>query len=230
MCNKKQYVKIVYAAFLMVLSTFCALSGCGKSNLEKYAADISELRQYLFAAESADYKVTAVAGRREDPYALNGVSAQKRDFTVVTVTPTVFKPDKNYRYRAEIAGNVYEGDLLPHPFAQSLSVDIPVTAQSDFTLTLVCDGEWNFEMKNAVSGELISAEKAFDIALEKLKTELKSFRTKGKLNAEVYVRLMENPIDGSGGYFWYVAFVGEEKHTVAVLLKGDTGAVSAVRT
>ena len=62
-----------------------------------------------------------------------------------------------------------------------------------------------------------------------MKNEIKRFKHKGKLDCEIYVRLMENPIDGSGGYFWYVAFVGEDKNTVAVLLRGDTGAVGAVR-
>ena len=118
---------------------------------------------------------------------------------------------------------------MPHPFAQSLSVDIPATATGDFTVTVFGGGEQTFELKNSVQGEIISAEKAFDIALDKLKNELKKFRSKGKLHAEIYVRLMENPIDGNGGYFWYVSFVGEDKVTVAVLLRGDTGAVAATR-
>ena len=84
-------------------------------------------------------------------------------------------------------------------------------------------------MQSVVTGDNIGAEKALTIALDKLKNELKRFRSKGKLHAEIYVRLMENPIDGNGGYFWYVAFVGADKDTVAVLLKSDTGAVSATR-
>ncbi len=206
-----------------------ALCGCGSSQLEKNMNNVSELRNRLFAAESADYKLTAISGVREEPYSLDGVSSNKRDFTVLTVTPTVFSAAQSYRYKTEINGTTYEGDLLPHPFAQSLSVDIPATATGDFTVTVFGGGEQTFELKNSVQGEIISAEKAFDIALDKLKNELKKFRSKGKLHAEIYVRLMENPIDGNGGYFWYVSFVGEDKVTVAVLLRGDTGAVAATR-
>ncbi len=228
MTEKKSFC--VKLCVLLASVLFVAmLSGCGNSNLEKYADDISELRENLFAAENADYKITAISGKREDPYEMDGVSAGKRDFTVITVTPAVFSAAKSYRYRTEIGGTVYEGDLLPHPFAQSLSVDIPATVQSDFTLTVFDGGEHAFEMKSAVTGEIISAEKAFTIALDKLKNELKRFRGKGSPDPEIYIRLVENPIDGSGGYFWYVAFVGENKNTVAVLLRADTGAVSAVR-
>lgn len=221
----KRAVAIIFAVCMAV-----ALCGCTKSNLEKYSENISELREHIFAAESAEYKVTAISGMREEPYEMNGVSAGSRDFTVVTVTPADFKADKSYRYRTEIAGEVYEGDLLPHPFAQSLSADIPAEAKEDFTFTVTGDGEVDFQMVRAVTGEMISADKALGIALDKLSGELKKFRSGGTLNAEIYVRLMENPIDGNGGYFWYVAFVGEDKATVAVLLRGDTGAVSAIRT
>lgn len=215
--------------FAFAVVSFALLCGCGESELQKYDDSISELREKIFSAEDPDYKITAISGRREEPYEMNGVSGQKRDFTVITVTPAAFSPDKNYRYRAQIGESAFEGDLLPHPFARSLSADIPYSADGEFTLTVICGGENVFSVKPAETGELIGSEKAFSIALDKLGTELKKFRTKGKLNAEIYVRLVENPIDGSGGYFWYVAFVGEDKSTVAVLLRGDTGAVSALR-
>ena len=224
-------MKTTVKALSAVLCVLCCtvLFGCGGSVLEKYTDSISELRDKVFCAESASYKIAAISGHREDPYEMNGVSGAKRAFTVITVTPTAFAPDKAYRYKAEIGDDVYEGDLLPHPFAQSLSADIPVAAAADFTVSVTCDGTETLAVKNTVPGEIIGAEKALSIALEKLRDELKRFRSHGKLHAEIYVRLMENPIDGNGGYFWYVAFVGEDKSTVAVLLKSDTGAVSAVR-
>lgn len=225
--KRKFSIAAIISAILMC--AVLGMSGCGKTQLSKYGENISELREHLFAAESAEYKITAISGVREDPYELNGVSGAKRDFTVITVTPAVFAPDKTYRYTATIGDSTFEGSLMPHPFAQSLSVDIPMAATEDFSVTVGCGEEQTFELKNSVPGDLISAEKAFGIALEKLKNEIKRFKTKNKLNAEIYVRLMENPIDGNGGYFWYVSFVGEDKTTVAVLLKGETGEVSAVR-
>lgn len=226
---KNTFCKRAVCALCAAVCAFMLLTGCGGGNLDKYYENISELRDCLFAAENADYKVSAISGKREEPYAIDGASGNKRDFTVITVTPASFESNLTYRYRAEINGETYEGDLLPHPFAQTLSADIPVAAKSDFTVTVSAKTEQSLEMKNAVTGELISAEKALTIALERMKNDIKRFKNKGGLNCEIYVRLMENPIDGSGGYFWYVAFIGAEKDAVAVLLKGDTGAVSAVR-
>lgn len=225
---KKLFWGRACGAMAAILLSVC-LCACGRSDLEKYGDKISELREHLFSAACAECSVTAIAGKREDPYRMDGVSGDKRDFTVITVTPTAFASDKTYRYRTEINGVTYEGDLLPHPFAQSLSVDIPVAAQEGFALTVSGDGEWQLQVERVVTGELIGAEKALSIALDKLKDNLRPLKNKGKLNAEVYVRLLENPIDGSGGYYWYVAFVGEDKVTVAVLLRGDTGEVSALR-
>lgn len=224
--GKKLRICVVFAALLLVVQAVC---GCGGSNLNKYAENISELRDRLFAAESAEYKVSAISGTREDPYVLDGESKSKRAFTVLTVTPAHFASDKTYRYRVQIGEQSFEGDLMPHPFAKSLSVDIPAAAKDAFSVCIICDGEQTLELANAPVGDNIGAEKALAIALDKLKNELKRFRSKGKLHAEIYVRLMENPIDGNGGYFWYVAFVGKNKETVAILLKSDTGAVSATR-
>lgn len=224
--KKNLRICVVFAALLLVWQSFC---GCSGSNLDKYAESISELREHLFAAESAEYKITAISGIREDPYALDGESKDKREFTVLTVTPAHFAADSTYRYRVQIGEQTFEGDLMPHPFARSLSADIPVAAKEAFSVCVACNGEQTLELADAPVGDNIGAEKALTIALDKLKNELKRFRSKGKLHAEIYVRLMENPIDGNGGYFWYVAFVGENKDTVAILLKSDTGAVSATR-
>ena len=94
---------------------------------------------------------------------------------------------------------------------------------------MIAGEEQTLTLVNSVTEQPISAENALTAALSRLRDELKRFRSHGKLNCEIFVRLMENPIDGSGGYYWYVSFVGEDKSTVAVLLRGDTGAVAAVR-
>lgn len=216
---------------LIATAALCCfgLTGCSKSELDKYSSKVSELREYLYAGENDDYKVTAISGVREEPYELNGISCAKRNFTVITVTPKSFAPNKTYKYTATVNGATYQGDLMPHPFAQSLSVDIPTVASSGFELTVSCDGDRTLKLENAIKGDNIGAQKAFGIALNKLKAELKKFKVKGKLNAEIYVRIMENPIDGSGGNFWYVSFVSEDRSTVAVLLRAETGEVAAIR-
>ena len=225
--KSKIYRLITIALFVLAVVFTC--TACAKGNIEKYSGSIAELRERLYAADGDGFKVRAIAGVRENPYEIDGVVGEKREFTVITVTPEVYRPDISYRYRVTLGEQSFEGDMLPHPFAQSVSADIPAAAREDFTFTLIGDGERSFEMVDPVAGGVISSEKAFTIALSKLKPELKRFREKGKLKAEIYVRLVENPIDGSGGYYWYVSFVGSGRDTVAVLLRGETGEVGAIR-
>lgn len=211
-----------------ILVACLLLCGCGGGNLKKYEANISEIREHLFAAASAEYTVSAVAGVREDPYETDGKSGAKRAFTVVTVIPASYPAGQTLRYRAASGEQSFEGDLLPHPFAPQFSVDLPFTATDAFSFTVIGKEESTFTLERVVTGDAIGAEKALTIALDKLKKDLSRFKSKGKLHAEIYVRLIENTTSGVGGYFWYVAFANTAD-SIAVLLYADTGAVAATR-
>ena len=52
---------------------------------------------------------------------------------------------------------------------------------------------------------------------------------KNALNAEVYVRYLENPISSAGGYYWYVAFCPQKYEVYAVLIDPITREITAVR-
>ena len=216
------------ACAVFILVACLLLCGCGGGNLKKYEANISEIRDRLFAAESTAYTVSAVAGVREDPYETDGHSGAKKAFTVVTVVPADYPTGQTLRYRAVSGERSFEGELLPHPFAPQFSVDLPFSATEAFSFTVVGKAEATFTLEPVVTGDAIGAEKALTIALDKLKKELSRFKSKGKLHAEIYVRLIENTTSGEGGYFWYIAFASASD-SIAVLLHADTGAVAALR-
>lgn len=54
-------------------------------------------------------------------------------------------------------------------------------------------------------------------------------KDKNALNAEVYVRYLENPISSAGGYYWYVAFCPQKYEVYAVLIDPITREITAVR-
>lgn len=219
-----------FVAIFCFLPIF-ALFACSDGDLKKYAGSISELRDRVFCAEDDSYAVTAVSGVRESPYETDGVSGDKCDFTVVTVVPTSFAAGSVYTYCAVIGNETLRGELLPHPFLPQLSIDLPVRASGDFAFSVSHEGgERAYTLADAVTGECISAEKAFSIALEKLREPLGRFKHKNKLQAEIYVRLTKNTTVASGGdYFWFVSFASATD-SVAVLLHCNTGAVAAIRT
>lgn len=216
----------------IILAVMCVftLASC-KGNVDKYDDNISELRTNIYRAESETMSVKAITGRRENPYVLNGISDAKKEFTVVTIVPAPFVAGKKYSYSIKIDGTEHKGEFLPHPFEESLSAEINVKTQATNLELVVVSGEIteNFTLASVISADSISAEKALTIALGKLKPQLKEFQTGSRLNAEIYLSLTENPIDNTGGFFWYVAFVNEQQTTLAVLLRCDTGEVSAIK-
>lgn len=221
--------KKIIVFILCSISVLCLFS-C-KDSVKKYNANISELRTNMYAAENESMKASAITGRRENPYLLDGQSNEKLDFTVITVTPTSYVASNKYTYSVTLDGKEYKGEFLPHPFAPSLSTDIPLkTVANEIDIIVDCSGTaQTLKLISKISADTISADKALTIALNKLKPQLKEFQVSGKLNAEIYVRLTDNPIDATGGYFWYVAFINETQTTYAVLLNSTTGEVAAIK-
>ena len=179
---------------------------------------LSELRSNVFIGESDGYRVVAVTGMRENPFRIDGVSnANKVYFTVITMTPDVFMFGNEYAARVEINGEEFEGNMTQHPFNQTYSIEFAVLADVD-ALQIHIVGATTFVV-NAVSvieDNFIDADKAFSIAFDRLGSAIEErARTQ---EYEIFIRLIENPVDASGGFRWYVAFVFEDNTTYAALI------------
>ncbi|MCL2796575.1 MAG: hypothetical protein FWD58_00760 [Firmicutes bacterium] len=197
--------------------------------MQRYGHLVSELRDNVYVAESANYSVQIITGKREDPFLMDGHAGATRDFTVITVTPKI--GEHTFTYRVTLNGTEYAGTFLPHPFAATVSADIAVLS-SDTAIEVSISAGGKSEALTAQSvktEQMISADKAVEIAERKLKSCLDNFRADGALHCEIYVRLMANPIDNSGGYYWYVAFIGENQAIYAVLIDPVSMAVAAIR-
>lgn len=214
-------------SFLLCLLLLCGAVAC--SSPFDYAPYLSENRVDTFVGEVEGGKLTADTGTRETPYKLDGVSCDKEEFTVVTFTPTSFIPGKKYGYTVVIDGVEYTGDMVMHPFGDSYSADIRDRSESKEIPVKIVDGEtvWETVLASVTTDDMISAERALEVGREALKSAFDS-HTEGKtLNAELYVRLIYNPVTEEGGYYWYVALCAEK--TYAVLIDPKTEAVIAKR-
>ena len=207
-----------------------SLVGC-KTEMEKRESNISELRSAVYVGGNDTMTVTAITGKREEPYVIDGHCSGVRDFTVIKIEPKQFDAGRVYSYAADLDGTQYTGQFVRHPFGKSFSADIEaVCTQSSITVTVSTDGaEEEFVLNSVVTEDMISAEKALEIASARLKKEIASLTSGGELCAEIYVRLMANPIDNSGEYMWYIAYVGEGQTTYAALINPRTMEIVAVR-
>ncbi len=184
--------------------------------------NVSEYRTDVFIGSSGNFSAEAMTGFRETPFSIDGVSGEKCDFFLVTVKPKSFDPVKEYGYKLTLDGKEYEGTLVKHPFENTYSFEVPIKIV-DRNVSVEIDGE-KIELASVKTENYITPEKAYEIAKKRLGgSEVLSVQN------EIYVRLIANPVNASGGYFWYVAFVDENKQTAAVLIHPESMEIVAVR-
>ncbi len=214
-------------ALLAMCMCLLAISGCGNV-LEKYIDYVSELRENIYVASDDDYDIEIITGTREEEFIMDGYCGNIVDYTLVTIEPK--NMEDNYNYAVTINGVLYEGEFVKHPFAESLSCDIQVLSTDNVVyLDIIGTKTSSFEAISVKTEDMIDATMAVDIAENTLSSQLGSLKSSNALNAEIYVRLMNNPIDNSGGYYWYVAFIGRSQTVYAVLINPTTMQVVAIR-
>ena len=211
-----------FVIVLVIMSTF-AFCSCSEP-FGRYGKYVSEYRDNVYVGENENFYAIAVTGYRENPFDIDGVSEQNKvEFLLVTVTPAEYNPSVAYSYSITVDGVEYAGEMNKHPFENTYSFEIAQYV-SDEQITIYVQQQ-AVTLSSILTEEYISAEKAFDIARSRLS---KSEVIKGG-DYEIYVRLIANPINAKGGYFWYVAFVDESQNTVAVLIDPVSMEIVAVR-
>lgn len=214
--KKRLFVVITALAASCVVFVFMACAGSSILDNPR----LSELRSNVFIGQAEGYSVVAVTGIREHPFNIDGVSnANMVEFTVITMTPEVFVFGNEYAFRVEINGTEFEGKMSLHPFNQTVSAEIAVWAADVNELAIHITGASSFVV-NAVSvrcEDFICCDKAFEIAYERLGAAIND-RVSANNDYEIFIRLIENPVDASGGFRWYIAFVFQDGTTYAALI------------
>ncbi|MCL2234248.1 MAG: hypothetical protein FWC11_00860 [Firmicutes bacterium] len=225
---KKAKVAIIFVFAMMF--TF-ALIGCG-INVSRFEGNISEKRVNVFVGEIEGLKVQAITGQKEEPFLLDGTATGMQDFTLITIEPSEFLGTVEFSYRVKIGENEFSGEFVPHPFGKTYSTNIDMVSNVKTITLFVQRGEGEERevvLTSVLTEDMIDYYKALSIAANRLDKQINSLTTNGVLNAEIYVRLMANPIDNTGGFFWYVAFLTPEGNLYAVLIDPVSMEVVAVR-
>ena len=224
---KKRISSVICMILAVAIAAFCL--GC-KTPLEKREAELSELRDEFMIAKTERATITLCSGKRENPFEIDGKSSEKIDFTVLTAVITDLDEDAEVSYKLVADGKTFEGALSKHPFKNSYSVELGDRVTGEATAT-VTSGEYSetVELKTVLTGEEITADEALKIAEKRLKVRIDEMTDGNALNAEIYVRYIENPISSAGGYYWYVAFCPQKYEVYAVLIDPLTREITAVR-
>jgi hypothetical protein len=219
--------RIFLIGFIVVFS-LAVFAACMPSGV-KQNPRLSELRDNILVGEAGGYRVVAVTGMRENPFAIDGISQKEKvNFTVITVTPVTYLPGIEYEFEVKIGANEYKGKLVRHPFNNTYSTEIAV-ATLENSLEFIIKGAPNatVTLTSVKNENYIDADKAYSIAYNKLKSNIED-KSKDK-EYEIFIRLIENPVNSSGGYYWYVAFIFEDDTTYACLIEPTSMEIVAVK-
>ena len=210
----------VLAALLM-----CA-AACDDTAIGRYSDRISDYRYGALRADNDLFLADVISGVREEPYLLDGSSAEGRtEYTLVTV-----RPYGDWQAGAEsipltvtVGETEYELNLARHPFKGTYSAEIADALEGDelLALALIVGGESVTAEACVVGG--VDGEYALTAALEEAADKMKEWK-----DYEIYLRVSENTINAAGGWYWYVGFL-HDGGTHSVLINALSGEITAVR-
>ncbi len=215
---------------LLLLSLFITLSfiniGCSGKIPSEVKKNLSEVRTNIYEATNDNISVNIITGQREEPYVLNGTAEGMNDYTVITIipeNPDNISADITYNYFLKTGKKDYSGSFTLHPFGNSYaaeisekinvnSVELKVTATKD---------DWNFNeslvMESILTENMINWEDALLIGMNTLKDSISPMYNKKDLKAEVYVKLLCDPLGKTSDHYWYVAFADGKKIASALI-------------
>lgn len=217
------------AVILIVLTLSVSTCACATA-IDKYNDKISELRDELIVGESEGVEVEIICGRRESSFNIDGNSTPKCDFTVITVTSEIFALSTVVNYAFNFNGQIYDGALNKHPLKNSYSTELPFRVSGEIDLKITQGKiEKIVKTKTVKTERTISANRALEVAQIRLADKFSECSSNGKLNAEIYIRYIKNPISTAHGYYWYVALCPNATTVYAVLIDEVSANIVAVR-
>lgn len=220
--------KIFLGTILVVICL--VFSACGTDKVDIALSNLAEVRYNVFSAENDNFIATFMSGKRENPYIVNGICEDVVDFGMLTVKYKVEDRPMVAQYKLKINEQEFTGNLEYNTYDGTLMVDINRTVDDDanIELTVITDKEEISITLTPKTKDLeITWRSALEIAINELGDTYQSYINKGKLNGEMYVKVITDLNGSFDTYYWYVSVVGYNGSTNGVIIDPHTGEVIA---
>ena len=212
--------KFKFTCCLLIISLFI-LCGCGKQlDLSQY---VSEYRSNIYIGTNGDYSAFISFGKKEYPYAADGIAANESDYCEIALTAVnntrVYKviiECNDKKYESELSFNnvhmIHKATLtLPDPQAQKINV-IAFDAETNNEIVFIVAESVKKENTLSVPQLLKSVYKDNKQTFDKL-------TQKNQLQGEIHVRLLCN----DEKCYYYVGVVDRMGKTRAILADAQSG-------
>lgn len=207
---------------LFLLSLSLSLSGCieSKDDLSLVKENMSEYGEVYFYSDNMDLPMSVVSGFREEPYKYDGKSSIKFDFALVVAR--LDNADDEY-LEITIDGE-REKVLLKYNYLTGTHVaDLQRKLSGDENISIFYLGkEANMVCKSKEFA--VSAEKALEIGTEYFSEKIAQLRVDDDLNAECYLKLLDNVSGGFKEVYWLFSIYslnGEMSNVIISTVNGQ---------
>lgn len=209
-----------------LLVAICVTLFCGCSiNYEKLINEnMSDLRINFFTGENSLFYADLSCGYREETFAYDGVSTNKKECGVLALD---FKTEYSYKsvcVSVDINGNKKDYQLVRSPFENKYMVDLEkiITQNDEITLNLKNQTE-QCKLNMISSSWKIQYKDALKIAGNQLSLEFEKLFFNNTLNCECYLKVVSKPTYDEK--FWYFSFIDRALTTKSLLIDVNSGKV-----
>lgn len=201
---------------------------CGCKSASPYLSATSELTDNVFFGETESYTITALTGKRENPYVSEGVKGETYPFFHITVkVKGECSLGEEFGVSATVNGETYACDLTFSPLGEKLTGSLPVKAPAKDTavaLTVYRGGE-SQTVTLTCPATVCKYEDALSSAVNTLGKDVSRHLKKGKFHGEIHARLTRV----QSVTYWFITFIPLEGESCSALADASTGEVLAVK-
>ena len=218
--------------FLTVIILLVALTLVGCAEKEVDGDRVTYLQTTSLYGSEGNLRLCIRSGRAESSPTADGKQGEMQGFAVMNLRVIDGSAGDNaYSYKFVIGEEEFSGEFVRDRFGSSFSANLSGdTDVSQLTaVTVICgDNEVTVPVEDMMADLIIDADKALELALSALKSDLEAEEKEGFVR-EIHVKFLNDGHNPSSKYYWYVAFIRADAPYWALLIDPDTGDIVAKR-
>ena len=205
----KRFLLVVF----LIMFPFVSLLGCSGRDIVKN--NISEITNYYFEGLSNQGFVSSISvGRRENPYAVDGIHNKMCDFSLVSLKLQEYLGDE-IKVKLLVNGNEQNINLFYHPINSLYINDLGYALNKSDRIKLI------FNEKEVIFSEIsenfaVNMKKAIKIAKIKLSNEINRLMQNDSFLGEFYLKILAKNDDKN--LYWCFTLISRkgESHNVLI--------------
>lgn len=245
MCKEIIYMKRRILMIIIVIILAClavVFAGCDKKPAQDkgyklMSEQVSYIENSIYSGEDKSYSAKLIIGAKEESFIADGKVVNVKPFSTLAVTPlNMDGASKQYTYslvgsKGEVTGSLQK-NLLGASYGVNFKFDSGTLIDSigdPIKLVITNDKtSVDIELVNNIK-DFITPDKAIEYTYGAMQEYVKSCLVDGRLDGEVYVRLLKDRASSTPKYYWYVAIMRDSKSFANALIDPKSGAVVTVK-